>query len=430
MDDYTQQPNNWFAKNKNLIIKIAIIVLAAFVIISSLLIGYKYMTKSKTPGQDNGSLFPTVTDIVNLVTGKDETSTSTPITSSDGKLVEIYKGPIGGYIFLNDGETVRLFDRAKGLIVDVNIKTNEQKIVTDQPLLHVHDVVFINDLTIITRSLEDNTIKSNLYTFSLNTDTGILSQIETPTTLSDNILELAKSKNGKYVVLVVKDITGSNIDVLNTQTNDLKRKISLPISEWLPFVTDNGEVILSSKASKYADSGSYKIVNGTLSQVVFARRAQTSSISNNAKRVLSFSIYDNNIGQELVEKDTDGNYIDSDNNAGISTLAEKCAWNKFDTIIICGNPNTISKDIPDDWYLGKESYSDSIYQYNIITQKTDELTNFMANGIDVDIINPEVRDNLFIFENKKDEHLFIYKLDNSVDIEINESDIQNDNNAQ
>lgn len=429
MDDYTQQSNSGIDKKK-LIIKIAIIILAAFVIISSLLIGYKYFKNKQTGQESGGSLFPSVSEVVNLITGKEEVATSSPIISDDQKLVELYKGPVGGYTILSDGSAIRLFDRAKGLIIDINLKTGEQKTVTDQPILKVHDVTFIGDTSIITRSLEDNTIKSNLYSFTQNNDTGILITSEQPTTLSDNILELAKSLNNKYVALVIKDINGSNIDLLDTETRNLKRQISLPISEWLPSVTNSGEVFISAKASKYANSGTYKIVDGILNTIVPSKTAQTSILSPDGLRIVSIAIYDNLLSSELTSKKDTGQYTGSDSGVDLHTIAEKCTWNSLNTMIFCGVPKTISKNIPDDWYLGQAHYNDTIYKYDVFSDQQELIVNPDLNKMKIDVVSPEVRENNLFFKDKLNEHLFAYRLSENVDIEKqyeinNETEINN-----
>ncbi len=428
MDNNTQTNTD----NKTRIIKLSVIILAIIIIILGIIFFIRY---KKSNSSNNGSLFPNTGSIIDIITGNDGTKDDkSSLEQKSKKYAELYSGPVAGYIKLSDKNYIRLFDRNKGLIIDVNIETGEQKTVSDQPILQVHDVTFISDFSMIARSFENNTIKSNIYNFSQNQETGMLTQLGKPTVLADNILELSISKNGSYVVFVTKSQTGSVIETLDTKTEELTKVIDLPISEWIPTITDDGEVFISAKASKFANSGTYKVNNESLDVVIPAQKAQTSIISPNGKLALTIPMFDKDINPNIVKlsKEIESNI--EEKTTDLRTIADKCTWNSLSTIIICSLPKEFGNDTPDDWYLGKQSYDDNIWQYDTVLGKNTYIFNPAALKGVVDAISLNIEGDKLFFKDKKSEYLYSYTLDENLDLEKdyqnNTSDISNDNNIE
>lgn len=422
MDNNTPQTqNNYEVTDRSKLIRKVLIGILIFVV----LFGIIYLTYNYFKNKDNNtstSTFPIAEDVIGVIKNIGKGSDSKPeetVLSDKASLLELYKGPVAGYTILDSSRTARVFDSSKGLIFDINLNTGDTKAVTDQPILRVHDVLFVGQNTIITRSLDaSNVIKSSIYKFSRDDTTEMLKLENKPTLLSNDITELSKSQNNNFVVFVVKDARGGNIDLYDSNTEKLTRLISLPISEWIPSVSNSGTVYISSKASKYAESGTYKIEKGSLGTVVKAKTAQTTILSPDGSIGLSLFIINNVFISSLspADKAIDNSLVKESVNPLLSTIADKCAWNKIGTKLFCGIPNKFGPNTPDEWYLGTVSYVDSIWEYDVTTSKSTSLVDNSINNVSIDTVSLEPNGNILFFKNKKDDHLWGFRLNEDADI--------------
>ncbi len=100
--------------------------------------------------------------------------------------------------------------------------------------------------------------------------------------------------------------------------------------------------------------------------------------------------------------------------AGISTLAEKCAWGNFySTMVYCAVPTSFaSGTYPDDWYTGKLGTADKIWQVDassgnvkIVSSLIDKADR-VIDGFNLDL---DSKDSYLLFMNKND--LSLWSLD-------------------
>ena len=96
-------------------------------------------------------------------------------------------------------------------------------------------------------------------------------------------------------------------------------------------------------------------------------------------------------------------------------MAEKCVWNKLNTLIYCAVPkNTTFANFPDSWYQGEISFEDQIWEINLENQNTKLLLNpvLLNGGEEVDGIKLSLDKNedYLLFVNKKDSILWGYNL--------------------
>ncbi len=431
MDNEIQQQNTDILSNKKSLIKKISIGIIILIIIGVGVFFIINKFNKKEPGAET-SAFPSVGEIIDKITGNEsEVSTTTPVQIGDNiRFGKIYSGPVAGFIIRENGSTVRLFDRAKGLLIDVNLISGEQKTVSDQPLLKVHDVTFISDSSFITRSYENNSIKSFLYDYNQTNESGIISQSDRPLFLSDDIVELSKSENNKYVVFVTKSVNGSSIDILDTETVKIKRVTNLPISEWIPSVTNTGEIYISSKASKYANSGTYKIVGDKINISIPAQKGETSSIAPNGNVAMYIPVFDKDFNPNIIKLSEEPDYTVDESETSLRTIAEKCSWNSLSTIIFCGVPKEVGDNTPDDWYLGKVKYNDKIWQHDAVSGESTYLFDPESFGFNIHAVSLSVSGKNLIFKDRVSENLFAYRLNEDVDTEkdySNTEDIDEDN---
>ncbi len=325
------------------------------------------------------------------------------------KLVELYKGPVAGYTVLRDGRTIRLFDRTLGRLVEVSTTNYSSTTVSDQPILGIHDATFVGEDKLIVRGIDGNgNIKTTLYTIDQTGDSNAPLSLDNPIALADNVLELAASQDASKVVLVIKDPLGANIDVLDIATQTLKRKGTLPLSEWIPSITNDGTIYLSAKASRFAMSGTYKLSNKQLIMSIPAGIAQTTAIAPSGSIAFVSGSYGNIYSSQLRDPDILSNVEASD--VPFVTIAEKCSWSSDENDLYCGVPNTRGTTYPDSWYLGENHFSDMLERYDLTKGENTVLLNPEAYKLKLDIVDITPSAYAVFMLNNQDKHLWMYRL--------------------
>jgi hypothetical protein len=419
MDDitpqYNQAPSEQDVRKKK-IRNIILLVILILLVLGGIYFLYAYLTKGKT-STDVGT-FPVggntigtgISDIISGGTGGKGAGTAGEAVAP--RLIEIYKGPLAGYTLLANGYTVRGFDKEKGRLVEININTGVSKIVSDQPILQVHDALFLTDNNVILRSLDNrDTIKTRLYTISEQQGSEFPLLLSAPIGLADNVLEYAASPNEQKVVLVIKDPLGANIDVLDVATQKLVRQATLPLSEWIPTITNNGTVYLSAKASRFAKSGTYRVEKGGLVLSVKGNTGQTTLLSPEGDVAYSAALFGDQFTAELRESTPDS--LSDPTVLPFASIAEKCAWGSDSLVIYCGASDVVYQNTPDDWYKGITHSSDSLRLYDLSTHTEKFLVNPVNFKTSIDMITLLPTQTAVYFKNKTDDHLWMYKLDSS-----------------
>jgi tricorn protease-like protein len=98
----------------------------------------------------------------------------------------------------------------------------------------------------------------------------------------------------------------------------------------------------------------------------------------------------------------------------INTLSEKCVWSEIgSSVVYCGMPKDLPQNLPESWYQGLTTLSDSIWKIDMETGQTDLLIEPEEEfGVSVDmtelILNKE--DSYLMFVNKKDSTLWVLEL--------------------
>lgn len=422
MDDITPQYNpapivntDVSARKKKifLIVGIAVVLILIAVLIYVLILRKPSTT---TPGGETfpigGNTQTSEQPISNIGSETGTTGTAGVGTTELKKLVELYKGPVAGYTLLPDGRTLRLFDRTLGRLVEVNANSGIAVTVSDQPILGIHDATFLANDKLILRGVDDSgIIKSTLYTITETSSPVAPLLLSTPTTLADNILEIAQNPDGSKAVLLIKDPLGANIDQLDTASQTLSRKGTLPLTEWIPTITNSGTIYLSAKASRFAESGTYELRNKKLILSISAAVAQTANISPTGAIAYVSGSYGGVYSADV----RDPNILSTVEGAAIPfiTLGEKCAWTQDENALYCGVPNTRGTAFPDDWYLGVMHSSDTMHRFNFNTNADEFLFNPSAFNAVIDMVNVTPSTNAVFLKNRTDEHLWMYRLTNT-----------------
>jgi|TARA_R110000824_G_scaffold401771_1_gene615827 hypothetical protein len=97
----------------------------------------------------------------------------------------------------------------------------------------------------------------------------------------------------------------------------------------------------------------------------------------------------------------------------VATLSEKCAWAPDSLSIYCGVPTAVSRDLPDSWYQGVESFTDRLWHVDLSTRlatlKVDPST-VTGVRIDMQALTLDSESDVVVFTNKVDGSLWAYDL--------------------
>jgi len=97
----------------------------------------------------------------------------------------------------------------------------------------------------------------------------------------------------------------------------------------------------------------------------------------------------------------------------IATLAEKCAWSADSVSIYCGVPTAVTKNLPDSWYQGVDSFSDRLWKVDLTTRLATLITDpTTVTGVRIDMValTLDTAGDVVVFTNKADNSLWAYDL--------------------
>lgn len=193
--------------------------------------------------------------------------------------------------------------------------------------------------------------------------------------LPDNISAISVSADGAhlfYLLPIQEGVSGSIVSITTLGTREVLRS---SFSEWLPELLNSGMVVLTTKPSANIPGFSYLYnpLNKTFSRLIREKKALTTNAEGGGNRL----VYGENVSGNTVLDlyDTKG-FLNDDGETihteplQLSTLPEKCVWAKNHIRLFCAAFSTPAKaEIPDDWYQGTLSFSDTFWTINTDTSE-------------------------------------------------------------
>lgn len=377
--------------------------------------GFQPFGNAPTSNQDNSTnVEPTV--------NASSTSSSAPIP----KLRLLSNSPVGGYgaSTTANSSVVRWIDRGRGNVYEASnesltIKAISNTIIpkTLSSIWNKNLTAFINslienDLTITTVYTEIKPQKISADQLSENSENN-----QTPfelkgSKLPKNITAYAVSPNKDRIIMIIKE-GDTSVGYISTFSGASVTKIfDTPATQLNVEWPENDTIAITTKASA-SIGGFLYFVNpktGVWKKILGPIAGLSTKVSRDAKYVAaSFTGKPDSLPISIYNVAT-GKVIESP----LNTLAEKCVWGKFyKDILYCGSPNQKdSATYPDDWYKGKVSFSDSLWQMNVSTEEISQLYSLQKNADrPIDAINLQLDDNddYLYFMNKSD--LSLWSLD-------------------
>ncbi len=348
--------------------------------------------------------------------------TTTEITFAEPEaLTEIWNRPATGQTFVNVGRieeitststqgtttittkklayatsTILMFvDRITGYTYAYNKELGKTYQVSNTTIPGVHDAYIFNHGKNIILRYEDttkNTIVGILATIPKVNDKEQAKPLENITYLPSQVTSVAvNKKTGGASYLVTGDQGGS---IYTVTEKGAVLVANTPFKEWTLAYGGN-TLFATSKPSAYVEGQtvivpSFEFIIGNKTGLM-SNPGETgvflASMWSNSGLKTFFSLY----GKQAI--------------LPISTLASKCAWGNKG-FLVCAVPKTIPRKVeglPDDWFQGRYSFSDSLVEVNVETAEAHPLYTFdLTKNTAFDITDISISsDNTNIAFNKK-----------------------------
>lgn len=350
-------------------------------------------------------------------TNPDETGTAN--TSSNmlnvKVLTKLSEEPVAGASF-GAGQVVHYTERASGHILGVDLATGEISRISNTTIPKIYESVWSpKGNTTVMRSLDNSgvIITSYLATFTVSTSTSASTTKQykmSGVTLPTNIEQIAFSPSGKNIFYLQSSGFGSKGYKGGLPHNANPVEIfSSPISEWSVAWPEESTLTFNTKPSAGVAGTLFKLnlKNNSFSRVLGNINGLVAKMSPDATNVA----YTDNTGSLSIYNIKTG----TTTNTNLKTIADKCVWSKkYPYLLYCAVPETLTDtQIPNSWYLGSASYTDTIYLVNIRTGNNDMLGALKKdyNAL-IDITDLALSENEFnmTFINKKDLTLWSFKI--------------------
>lgn len=318
----------------------------------------------------------------------------------------------------------RFVDSASGLIYDEAVRKNEaEKEVTTTSVPRVVEAIFDNTgANLIMRYLKEDTIETYIAKLTFRKIDPELTQEEKdkiPKTaeisgdfLPEDIKAISVSRDRKnffYMNPVGGGVAGVTY---NFATKAKKQIFDTPLTEWIADWGSDAKISITTKASGFAPGYSYALDSktGAMSKVLGGVSGLTTRLSPDGKKVL-YSVFESNTLKTFIWD------ISTGKSTPISptTFPEKCLWAKDSKSIFCLAPvRAINGTQPDDWYKGKTTLDDALWETDLINYNGNIVYDFSSkSGQRLDGVNPVMNDteDYLLFNNRKDGSLWGFDFD-------------------
>jgi hypothetical protein len=314
-------------------------------------------------------------------------------------------------------EVIRWVDRTTGKIYETSSSTLEVTRISNTTIPKIYEASFVDKKGqgIVFRDIFEGTdVIRTRYGLMRNESSTSSEQLINMTDLDNNITQLAISPAGESLFSILPTDTRG---VLSRPDGSNKTNIfESPFHEWLVSWPSLRSIVLNTKPSGTTEGFAYLLDPQTrsITKLVGDIKGLTTLLSPDGTKLL--------IG-ESIPGTTEIHVLDrktgEKKNLGIRTFPEKCVWSKKEvSSIYCAVPENIQYDIyPDAWYMGRISFSDSIWKINTETGESRLLAQpIYIVGQSIDILNLSLNsaEEFLLFQDKNDLSLWSYKLETSI----------------
>lgn len=396
-----------------------------------------FFVRGSGAGETIGQLFPFGAPTESTTQGKGNNNNDSTFDQGGGfetnvpeqMFRQLAHVPVAGAYALTQGgiDYVRYVEKETGHIYEIALKDGVARQLTNTTIPRTLLADWAdNGNAVVLRSLEKDPLSGRdvIKTQLGHIKPSSASSSDQTTTLAveflpDNIIALSVAPDGKDLFYLRKSANGTVGSMFNIGTKKTTAVFQSTFSEWLPQLLSDDTVLLTTKPSGNIAGYSYRYdpKTKTLERLVRTKKGLTTLGTATGARVLYGENVSQNIALSVYNKagfTGDEGVRIHENTIPLSTLPEKCAWQRDGIRLLCGsflsNPSGL---IPDAWYQGVISFSDTFWSTDTdtgtVTFLADPKTEIQQ---EFDVVSPLIAPNedYFIFTNKKDGMLWAMRV--------------------
>lgn len=344
------------------------------------------------------------------------------VTGTIPTLRLLSRTPIGAYGASTTASTtiVRWIDRGRGNVSEVRENALETTVLSNTILPRIYEGSWNRNLTAFIASMlpenEDavTTVYSELRKRSATTtasstpaqDASKLAPFDLRgKNLPSDIISYAVAPTGDKVFILIRE-GGQGVGyIANFDGTGMARILSTPLTQVMVEWPELNTIAITTK-SQAAQDGFLYFVNpktGAMRKIIGPVPGLATRTSHDARYVIASSAGAAGNMQTAIYRV--GSTTPTD--ALALTLADKCAWGNFYTnIVYCAVPTQqLLATYPDDWYKGRLSFVDRLWQINAATGEIKLVSNIVGQSdrvIDAFNLGLDPKDNFLFFMNKND----------------------------
>lgn len=231
--------------------------------------------------------------------------------------------------------------------------------------------------------------------------------------LPEGMIAYAVSPKGDKVFMLVKENNTGVGYIANFNGTAVTKIFTNPLTQVNVEWPEDTTIAITTRGSA-SQAGFLYFVNtktGVWKKMLGPIFGLSTKVSHNAKYVIaSGATSDESIFTNIYSVSTTTSTA-----TPVKTLADKCVWGNFyKEIVYCATPSQIpSGAYPDDWYKGRASFTDKIWQISALNGEVHLVTNIVDQSdrlIDVFNLGLDTKDDFLFFMNKKDLSLWSFDL--------------------
>lgn len=377
--------------------KFLIIVIVILIIVLAGLLVYDFLIKKTDNDQANQDN--------NLPDGQQEDQNQDQDIQSESKIKAISSEAIFSPTISSDKLNVVYYFRSNGNVWQSNFDGANLNQISATNLENLVKVLWSPSKTKAVTIFQDNLENVSKYLYDYTTNKS--------SPLSKYLNFISWSSDGKKIAYQYQnDFTDDN-NISTSNPDGSKFTILLNIRMKNLIVEWTSDIYLREKPSGLAQSTLYSLnpLSKALNKLISDVYGFSVKWSQKGDKILYSKT--NSKGQNI-EIFTANNNGANEKSAGVSTLAEKCAWSQDTRFIYCAIPVNINsaKVLPDDFYKGTFIGDDGFYKINTATgEKTNIMEGEMLRkAYDATDLFLSPQENYLMFINKGDGLLYSIKL--------------------
>lgn len=402
--------------SKKILITITVILSLLFL---SILAYYFLISGNTAPSQNGGNrIFRNFFSFNNSPNNNGETATTTQTDNTPGvttpdtvfgqRLRKITSEQVSGVgsLDLKAGTVLRYIEKATGHIYEVELFSPRHSRISNTTIPVVYDAIWNKKATgLIASYLKDDNRTVDTYSLILKGTSSTTVDTVSGTIFPENTFGVSVFGDSMFYLVKADSGTTGYVSDINGDKSKIVWKSSL--KEITPQFVNSKTIAINTNPYPNINGYLYLVdtTNGKVTRALGDILGLSTNVNQDASRILYINQATGISTNVFDSKTREISQIYP------ATFPEKCVWSKKDlSVVYCAAPEqTLSGNSLINWYLGAETYKDSIWRFETKTGAAMMISDLTAESmVDIDLIKPILSENeqYLVFINKKDNSLW------------------------